>query len=266
MFKESKETKEIERKNLYEKASEYKRELLPQLQEISEKLQKEGFSLDEQVRIKTEEFRDIFGKKIILADQKLVEKLERKFVQDEHKNIGELLEIVKTIAFNNFWFKERMVSLRTSKFDDYLNGIDEVIFDRQTHQPLAAVDTTTNIKEKTEEIIDKIKRGSQIKYGFYLTEGIKKGSLNDLPTFIISLKTEELLDFAQKIIEHFRGGKVEKIHFQIEKEILESLKRQAEEFQKIAEPKMKHSYEIAGQIFDDLLKSEDKSYGKDSSY
>jgi len=187
---------------------------------------------------------------MVSGDKKAVEKTEGKFQKEENESIGELLETVKTITFNKLWFKGRLVALRTSKFDDYFNGIDEVIFDTETYQPLAAVDTTTNIKEKSEKIIDKIKKGSQIKYGFYLKEGVKKSSLNDLPTFIISLKPEELLEFSQKIIEHPNDKKFD---LDTEKNILESLKTQSKEFEKIAEPKMKHLYKMAGQIFEELV-------------
>jgi len=255
MFKESKISKEAEQKDIYEKAGEYIEKLLPELKEISEELKEKNFPVDEVCRINTEAFKDIFGERVIMADQKIVEKTERKFLEKENKNIGELLETVKTIAFNKLWFKERLISLRTSKFDDYFNGVDEVIFDTETHQPLAAVDTTTNINEKIEKMIDKIKKGSQVKYGFYIKDNIRKGSLNDLPTFIISLKPEELLEFTQKIINHFEGEQLEQFDLKTREHILESLKLQSEKFQEIADYKMKHSYEIAGQIFDDLLKS-----------
>jgi len=256
MFRESGMTKQLEKEKRYEDAEKLEVELLPELKELSEDLNEKGFPVDEKCRIKSEAFKDIFGERMILADKRAVEKIEGKFQKEGNESMGELLETVKTITFNKLWFDGRLIALRTSKFDDYLNGIDEVIFDTETHQPLAAVDTTTNIKEKTGEIIDKIRKGSQVKYGFYIKDGIKKGSLNDLPTFIISLKPEELLNFVQKIIEHPNDKKFD---LDTEKNIIESLKRQSEEFEKIANPKMKHSYEVAGQIFNDLLKSENEN-------
>jgi len=257
MFRELRESKEIknaEKEMLYEEAGELEAKIFPALKEVSESLNQRGFPVDENCRIKIENFKNIFGEHTIAADKKMVEKIESKFSKEENKNIGELLEGVKTVSFNKLWSNNRLVSLRTSKFDDYFNGIDEVIFGTETHQPLAAIDTTTNIKEKTEKVIDKIKNGSQIKYGFYIKDGIKRGSLNDLPTFIISLKPEELLQFAGNLVQN-DGLKdsLDENNLKVKKQIFTSLKIQSNEFEKIAAPKMKHSYEVAGQIFDDLL-------------
>lgn len=253
MGRESETIKQIEREDRYEEAGELEAKLLPELKELSQELNIKGFPVDEECRIRPEVFKDIFGEHAVLADKKVGDR-EKESIQDKpNVPIGELLEIAKTITFNKLWFKGRLIALRTSKFDDVLNGVDEVIFDTETHQPLAAVDTTTNVKDKEGEIFGKIRKGSQVKYGFYIKDGIKKGSLTDLPTFIISLRSKELLEFAQKIINHPDDKKFD---LKTEKNILESLKLQSEEFQKIADSRMKHSYEAAGQIFNDLLKSE----------
>lgn len=251
MFRETRDFKNIERSDIYERASELLSQLKKEhLKEISFQLKEKKFSVDENCRIDQNAFEEIFSKKVILMDLKAVENLEKKFNNKDSKNIGELLEVAKTISFNKFWFNDNLITLRTSKFDDYFNGVDELIFDQKTKEPLAAVDTTSNIKEKSLKIIEKIKNGSQIKYGFYIKNEVKKGSLNDLPTFIISINSEKLIEMAEKIVE----GKSTDEFLKKEKiEILKSLKEQSEQFSKIANEKLKYAYKRTTEIFENLL-------------
>jgi len=258
MIREPKEFEMVDRKDFDRDVGEVLEKLLPDLKELSSDLRKRGFVVDETCRVEMDPFKEVFGEKEILEDNKRVEKAEESFLYEGVENIGELLEVVKTLAFNKYWFGKRLISLRTSKYDDYTNGIDEIILDTETQEPLAAVDTTTDVNGKAKEIVDKIKEGGEIKYGFQIKIGgtgtggeIKKASLNGIPIFIISLNHEELLSLAQEIIEN-REDKNYNLR-KMEIEILESLRHQSECYQEISSF-LRNRYERAKIIFDDLLR------------
>ncbi len=137
MFSES---KELEKQDIEEQGKEKLAELLPLLEQLAKELQSR-FPVGKDCRIQTQEFEDVFSLEEIKKDQKRVESLEKKFSE---KNIGELLEVIKTLTFNQLWFSNDLISLRTSKFDDYCNGVDEVVIDIKTNEVLAAIDETTN--------------------------------------------------------------------------------------------------------------------------
>ncbi|MDD5606332.1 MAG: hypothetical protein PHN37_00470 [Candidatus Pacebacteria bacterium] len=239
MFFESEQAREAEKKDLQEQTREKLVELLPYLKELSKELQEQGFLVDQECRIQEREFNDVFSEQEVKKDQEKVKELENKFSNNKD---GELLEVIKTLTFNKFWFNHNLVSLRTSKFDDYCNGVDEIIFDLKTKQPLAAVDKTTNPLKKIEKIKEKIIQGSRIKYGFILKENIEKQSLKDLPTFIISLTPEELIDLAEDLLSQKDLNKSEK-------KVIQSLVRQSQKFQEIASPAMEKNYKKAEEIF-----------------
>jgi len=240
MLFESRQARQVEKEDFKEKELEKLTELKPFLEELSKELQEKGFFLDKDCRIKEEEFKDIFPKKEIEKDKKIVENLEKKFSKNKE---GELLEVIKTIVFNKFWFSNNLISLRTSKFDDYCNGVDEIILDLKTKQPLAAVDETTDPLGKIEKVKEKIIQGSSVKYGFSLSESkINKRSLENLPTFIVSLKPEELINLTQALLNK---DNLESF----EKKVVNFLLEQSQQFQKIACPKMKDSYKNTEEIF-----------------
>ena len=155
------------------------------------------------------------------------------------------------MAFNKLWFKKRLITVRTSKYDDYFNGIDEIIFDTKTFQPLAAVDTTLDPMIKANELMNKITRGGELKYGLEMNpQGIKKKSCKNLPFFIISIKLEDCLSLASDIFQGQASEEGEKI----KNEVLKSILLQSEKFQDIASTGVKSSYQNVKEIFQELSK------------
>ena len=207
-------------------------------------LRKIGFEVDDECRIKPEAFESIHGKVSIERNSKAVQDLESKFkrVGGEQIERGETLEMEKTLGFNKHWFGKRLLALRTSKYDDYVNGVDNLIIDKETFEPLAAVDTTTAYLTKARQLARKIQEGSQIKYGYGLSRrGIEKTAYRNLPLFIISFRPDELGELAENY-ESF------------EEYLLESLKGQSEEFPKYSNihPEVREAYQRTQIIFEEL--------------
>lgn len=236
-----------EKHEINEKIAGYKEILNKLLKEEADGLRKLGIGVDDECRIKISEFKKLFGEEKIEKDLKKIEEKELKFEKKAQK--GEMLEMAKTLAFNNKWFNGKLIAIRTSKYDDYFNGVDQLIFDQETKTPLAAVDTTTNWKDKAGELQEKIKNGARVKYGLDFKNDLwKKKSYRDLPFFIISVNEEELLT----VLEDIEKGKLGDKSTGVEKRVLKELKLESEEFRESASPKLKQSYKQAADIFGKL--------------
>lgn len=207
-------------------------------------LRKMGFEVDDECRIKPEPFEAMHGAASVERNKKAVKDLESKFEPASKEQIerGETLEMEKTLGFNKHWFGKRLLALRTAKYDDYVNGVDNLIIDKETFEPLAAVDTTTAYLAKAKQLAAKIQYGSQLKYGYGLSkEGIEKVAYQNLPLFIISFKPEELNELMENY-EDFEGY------------LLQSLKHQSTEFAKYPgiNPNVRDAYQRTQIIFEEL--------------
>ena len=222
----------------------------PILEEESENLKNEGLPVDNECRINPDFYEGTISKTTIDADKQSVKKAESKF--KEINPSGELLEIVKTIAFNRLWFNERIVSVRTSRFDDEINQshVDELIFDRETLQIIAASDVTTKPDYKEKDLLTKVKDGAVLKYGLRLDkDGFKKESLKNVPYFIVRVKPDDLIGLAENIIQK---GNAE-VPENIKQNLLQNLIIQCDKFMPLARPDLKESYKKAQTLFEELL-------------
>lgn len=211
---------------------DYENYILEKLKEIfqfknQEILKKYPF-LDQELRINIKEAsKRLFDINDIESDLKKVENLEKKFLNIEEKKnfiIGEIFEISKTLISNKI-FKNGLV-FRTSKYDDYLNGVDEIFIDKKSGEVLAVIDTTTNIFSKDADIIiDRIINGAKIKYGLkIITEENKRKiiwakNLNNLPVLYLYLKKEKVNKLAEAIIDN-NNQIIEEIVNEIKKNLI----------------------------------------------
>lgn len=106
--------------------------------------------------------------------------------------------MLKTIIFAKFLGPE-YVSVRASKYDDYINNVDNIVLEKSTGNIVCAVDETRpdtleELKKKQKAVMDKnIKGGAELKYGIG-TEGqkLKLGKIEKAPIFYLALHKDIL--------------------------------------------------------------------------
>jgi len=99
--------------------------------------------------------------------------------------------------------------VRTAPYDDYKNGVDNLILDRMTGEVVGAFDEVHEggDGQRTKEKETKIKKidwqgGAQIRYGLKLVDGkLVRASLEGVPVFYLGLKSSELMELEQGLGE-----------------------------------------------------------------
>lgn len=170
---------------------------------------------EETSRIKEEDFIDMYGKEEVLKDKSTINRLEKKFAEEtkelgeeeeERRKIVSAMENVIAVYGNEFgWFGNADIK-RASKYDDYHNGIDEIIEydfsdkeDNTEKQYMGlAVDAIlsssySGIKEKVENnlrcIFDENQRGKEVKY--YENEDGEKMKLEHVIPVVVGLDGQD---------------------------------------------------------------------------
>ncbi|MDP3901677.1 MAG: hypothetical protein Q8Q37_01705 [bacterium] len=231
------------------------------LREQAEVIRKDGFDVDDDLRISPTQFKDFLGDGTIKHDNNAVAQLEGNVFKPKeedpnhkvsHKG-GEFLEMAKTIMFNRDLFNQRLIALRTCKYDDYVNDVDEVIIDRQTGQAMAAIDTTTDLSSKlrNSKVLSRVANGCRVKYGLTFnphTKSVGKITYNKLPLFIISLSPDQLADLVKQLVNGFSDDGRKDVEIFLQK----SLSSQSNQAASMAGENMKNAYLKAGAIFNSL--------------
>jgi len=214
---------------------------------------KENF--DDCYRIDVKKFSDVYCKEKIEKDIAAVQEKENTFKElekineekikealsyrkspdqlldiDEKMTKGSVFEIFKTSLFNKF-LKEDFLVLRTSRYDDIKNGVDNMILEKNGKNVICAIDDVTQTKlstyfeEKKKEILHKNLElnGVKIKYGVYFEKDkngqrvLKKGPLENIPLFYLPLTQDylkeglnnfipslnEYSDYEKKLMKYF---------------------------------------------------------------
>ncbi|MFA5127987.1 MAG: hypothetical protein WC457_03225 [Patescibacteria group bacterium] len=103
--------------------------------------------------------------------------------------------------------KDDFLVVRASAFDDYNNGVDNIILNKRTGEAICAFDEVHEggAGERTGEKIDKIKKvakkgGARVRYGMKLEKGkLKRAEMTTLPVFYLGLKSIELENLLGKM-------------------------------------------------------------------
>jgi len=158
-------------------------------------------------------------------DNEKVEKIEEEFERKEGITAGEALEIFKTYLFNKY-FSEELICVRTSKYDDYINKIDNIIVNKTDGEILAALDEVADITSgRFERKFEKVKSaniigGAIIRYAITYKENKIMPTINlkGVPLILFALPEKVLWsaidgldpknieypkDYEKKILEHF---------------------------------------------------------------
>jgi hypothetical protein len=113
----------------------------------------------------------------------------------------ELLEMAVTAIFHKA-LGDKFLVTRSASYDDYVNGIDNVIVNRETGDVVCAFDEVHDqadgkyVQEKNDKIINKaIHGGAQLKYGLSFHKkyhSLIKMPLKNIPVFYLAMDNEHL--------------------------------------------------------------------------
>jgi hypothetical protein len=127
------------------------------------------------------------------------EEMLKAFKRNKELSLPNQLEMAMTILLHKA-FGDKYIVVRASKFDDYFNGIDNVLVNKETGDVICAFDEVrTNDRspreyEKKERSRKKAEHGgATLKYGFR-TQGdqtITKQSIHSIPIYCLGLQSED---------------------------------------------------------------------------
>ncbi len=196
---------------------------------IAEELNREGIAATGDCHIDMQKYEEIYGQQ---AKKDMLEtaERERKWGKQEGKKnsnkqkrlkAGEQMEMFKTAVFHKVLEKDFFVS-RSSLFDDYNNGIDNVIVEKQTGNIVGAFDEVVSESDgrgKEDKIAARNTRGGGfLKYGIGIKNNkpVKQANAH-IPLFYLALENKELT----RAISEFDPSKEELS--ELEKKLLEKL-------------------------------------------
>jgi hypothetical protein len=197
-------------------------------------------------RVNMESFRDLYGDAVD-RDAKSVEEIEAKYLRTYDKQDLEAQKIATVFEaifcehseLSN-WLGENAMVAPTTKFDDYVNGVDAIAeFNEdegriQRHLGLG-IDVTYSqfLKKKLLKIKEKIDNGklSQIKY-FHSDNMNFTGRLSGVPRVVVAVQKETVKNLA----EAWDAGKMKELgsHF-VQFQILEEIILQFEVYREYAQ-------------------------------
>lgn len=184
------------------------------LSEKSREMRKIGIPVDENLRIQIDSYQQIYSQRELQQDAEFIKQKQEEF-KKERKEKGDLVERYIVALLNKF-LGERFFVLRTSEYDDFANGVDNLLIDKKTGKPFCAVDEVFAISEETlqrkrEKVLSENfetegkRGGAKIKYGISLERVGDRNfprlaPLREVPVFYLPLSPEQL----QKGLNSFR--------------------------------------------------------------
>jgi hypothetical protein len=144
-----------------------------------------------EVESRREFYKDEYG---VETTEEMLEVYRRK--RGESK--GNQLEMAVTSVFHRL-FKEEFIVVRASAYDDYINGVDNVIVNKKTGAVICALDEVDDTKggdrhRKKKDRIRKAKSGgTTLEYGFTFEKGkVVRKKIESLPIFCVQLSPSEV--------------------------------------------------------------------------
>ncbi|MCX6795690.1 MAG: hypothetical protein NT165_03135 [Candidatus Falkowbacteria bacterium] len=137
-----------------------------------------------------------------------------------------IAEMAVTAVLHKFIGQDFIVA-RASDYDDYKNGVDNILIDKKTGAVICGFDEVlgavgdSGLAMKQEKLSKSDKKserkrvGTYVKYGATVKSGeLERRSMGNLPTFFLSLSREELMLLLEDInLENPAGGDFERKMF-----------------------------------------------------
>lgn len=130
------------------------------------------------------------------------------FRENKEANTASQAEMVITALLHKI-LKERFLVVRSSVFDDYTNGIDNFILDKETGAVICAFDEViendgdkargeSGKAEKVKKIA--MKGGTEAKYGVSLADGkLVRNAVQNIPVFYLTLESKDLSELTNDL-------------------------------------------------------------------
>ncbi|MDI6820849.1 MAG: hypothetical protein QMD65_01580 [Patescibacteria group bacterium] len=168
---------------------------------------KEANRLFKKDAIKISNFSDLYGQNIISEDAAYVKKMEELFVKNnlpEQERIKKLAVIFEALIHYNVelndWFGPNAFTIKTSRYDDIKNGIDDIVEFEESETTVShlalAIDVTFSPEEKQktfERIKKEIESGELAKVKYFQSDHINiRGELIKIPRVVIGADTKTI--------------------------------------------------------------------------
>jgi len=129
--------------------------------------------------------------------------------QDKEKSPASLTEAALTLMLQRV-LPDNFIVVRSSVYDDYNNGVDQLIIDRESGAVICGIDEVIDRQDnvgpskKEEKIRQKMMRGgAKVKYGARVEgKNLVLDSLKNIPAFYLSLSPKELEILAENLQEN----------------------------------------------------------------
>jgi len=241
----------MEMPNFENRAERGEEGLRKQLKEIAAELKESGIGVDDECRINMEAYRNepkyansVVKDKAEVADMEKTWKEQEKRASagiidakthDKKNRSGEQMEMFKTALFNKA-IGGKFFVLRSSRFDDYKHGIDNIIVEKETGAVVGAFDEVVSRDGELDKG-SKIRaingtKGGYLKYGVGLENGKATKQENArIPLFYLALTYKEL----ENAISSFESDQenLSELEKKLLKKLADSVKEQIEPISKI---------------------------------
>jgi len=130
----------------------------------------------------------------------------KQWQSDKERNPSNLTEIALTLSLQRL-LPDNLMVVRSARYDDYNNGVDQLIVDRDSGLVVCGIDEVINRQgnsgpsKKEEKVTQKmLQGGARVKYGARVEKGaLQLGKLQNIPAFYLSLEKNELADLCESL-------------------------------------------------------------------
>jgi hypothetical protein len=191
--------------------------------------------------------------------------------KNKKKDKNSQFEMAATAILHKF-LAEKFAVVRASTHDDYVNGMDNILVNKETGDVICAFDEVHDHKadsrrQEKEKKIEKIasRGGTTVKYGFQILNGkLVEKEIRNLPVFYFSIATQDLEDLIFKMKFDSDGDPAE-IEQQVMKNFLAGLEEQKNSLGKLNLPSaVKSNLRRFGESLETMKKMAEKRRTKNA--
>lgn len=164
------------------------------------------------------------------------DKIIAKWKEEKSKEKNSQMEMAVTLLLSEMLGDDFLV-VRTAPYDDYVNGIDNIIIDRKSGEVIGAFDEVHDSNngrytEAKRQKVEKIARkgGTEIAYGLKIENGkLVRAKLTNVPVFYLGLEESKFIKLRDGLISNNIEAKNE-----IFNEFIDSLSEQHKSLKKLS--------------------------------